>query len=151
MLAAHGTRTPGRPWHLWVIGIIGGLWSAMGALSFVLTQLNVDAVMSRFPPEQRAYFQSFPWWAVVCWAVWVLGGVVGCLLLLLRHRRAFHVLLASTIGAIVTNLGGLLFLGGMEVMGGTSALALTLFPVVLAASLTYYARARQPARRPRWP
>jgi hypothetical protein len=121
--------------------MIGGLWSLMGALSFVLTEMNVEAVMSRFPPEQRAYFQSFPWWAVGCWAVWVLGGVVGCVLLLLKNRRAFHALLASTIGAIVTNLGGLLFLGGMEVMGGTSALGLTLFPVLLAAFLTYYARA----------
>jgi hypothetical protein len=61
--------------------------------------------------------------------------------LLLKNRLAFHVLLASVIGAIVSNLGGLFLLGGMEVMGGTSELGLTLFPIIFAAFLAYYARA----------
>ena len=92
---AHGTTASGRPWHLWLIGIIGGLWSLMGVVSFILTRMKVEAVMSRFPPQQRVYFESFPWWAVTFWAIGVFGGVIGCLLLLLKNRLAFHVLLAS--------------------------------------------------------
>ena len=53
MSGAPGTKTPRRPWHLWLIGIIGGLWSSMGVISFMLTQMKVEAVMSRFPPQQR--------------------------------------------------------------------------------------------------
>jgi hypothetical protein len=141
MFAAPGTTTPGQPWHLWVIGIIGGLWSSIGVLSFMLTQLNVEAVMSRFPPQQREYFESFPSWAVAFWAIGVFGGVIGCLLLLLENRLAFHVLLASVIGAIVFNLGGLFLLGGLAVMRETGALGLTVFPIIAAAFLAYYARA----------
>lgn len=141
MSKTQGTTTPGRPWHLWLIGIIGGLWSAMGVLSFVLTQMNVEAVMSRFPPQQREYFESFPLWAVAFWAIGVFGGVIGCLLLLLKNRLAFHALLAAVIGVIVSNLGGLFLLGGMEVMGETGALGFTVFPVIVAAFLAYYARA----------
>ena len=141
MSEAQGTKTPGRPWHLWLIGIIGGLWSSMGVMSFMLTQMKVEAVMSRFPPQQREYFESFPLWAVAFWAVGVFGGVIGCLLLLLKNRLAFHFLLASVIGAIVSNLGGLFLLGGMEVMGGTSALGFTAFPIISGAFLAYYARA----------
>ena len=141
MVEAQGTTTPGRPWHLWLIGIVGGLWSAIGVLSFVLTQMNVEAVMSRFPPQQREYFASFPLWADAFWVIGVLGGVIGCLLLLLKNRLAFHFLLASVIGATVANLGGLFLLGGMEVMGGTSALGFTVFPLIFAAFLAYYARA----------
>ena len=141
MVEAQGTTTPNRPWHLWLIGIVGGLWSVIGVVSFTLTQMSVEAVMSRFPPQQREYFESFPWWAVAFWAIGVFGAVFGCLLLLLRNRLAFHVLLASVVGATVSSLGGLLFLGGMEVMGGTSALGLTLFPIMLTAFLAYYARA----------
>jgi hypothetical protein len=107
----------------------------------MLTQMNVEAVMSRFPPQQREYFESFPLWAVAFWAIGVLSGVIGCLLLLLKNRLAFHVLLASVIGAIVSNLGGLFLLGGMEVMRETSALGLTVFPIIVAAFLAYYARA----------
>ena len=141
MSEVQGTKTPGRPWHLWLIGMIGGLWNSIGVVSFMLTQMNVEAVMSRFPPQQREYFESFPLWAVAFWAIGVFGGVIGCLLLLLKNRLAFHVLLASVIGAIVANLGGLFFLGGMEVMGGTSALGFTVFPIIFAAFLAYYARA----------
>ncbi len=141
MVEAQGATTPGRPWHLWLIGIIGGLWSAMGVLSFMLTQMNVEAVMSRFPPQQRAYFESFPLWADAFWAIGVFGGVIGCLLLLLKNRLAFPVLLASVIGAIVYNLGGLFLLGGMEVMRETGGLGFTVIPIIFAAFLAYYARA----------
>src|SRR5512145_1289719 len=135
MAAAQRTTTPGRPWHLWLIGVIGGLWSSMGVISYTLTQMNVEAVMSRFPPQQREYFESFPLWAVAFWAIGVFGGVIGGLLLLLKNRLAFHVLLASVIGAIVCNSGGLFLLGGMEVMSGTSELGLTVFPIIFAAFL----------------
>ena len=133
--------TDGRPWHLWVIGIAGGLWSSMGVISFMLTRMHVEAVMSRFPPQQRAYFESFPMWAVAFWAIGVFGGVIGCFLLLLKNRLACHALLASVIGVMVCNLGGLFLLGGMEVMSETGGLGFTVFPIVFAAFLAHYARA----------
>jgi hypothetical protein len=141
MIEARGTTTPGTPWHLWLIGIAGGLWSAIGVVSFMLTQMNVEAVMSQFPPQQRAYFESFPLWAVGFWAIGVFGGVIGCLLLLLKRRLAFHVLLASVIATSVSSLGGLFLLGGMEVMRATGGLGLTVVPIFVAAFLAYYARA----------
>ena len=141
MFEAQRTTTPGRPWHLWLIGMIGGLWSSIGVISFILTQMNVEAVMSRFPPQQREYFESFPLWVVAFWAIGVFGGVIGCLLLLLKNRLAFRVLLASLIGTIVCNLGGLFLLGGMEVMRATDGLGLTVFPIFVAAFLAYCARA----------
>jgi hypothetical protein len=141
MSEAQETKTPGRPWHLWLIGIIGGLWSSIGVISFVLTQMNVEAVMSRFPPQQREYFESFPLWAVAFWAIGVFSGVIGCLLLLLENRLAFHVLLASVIAAIVFNLAGLFLLGGMKVMVETGGLGFTVFPILFAAFLAYYAHA----------
>jgi hypothetical protein len=139
MLDAQVTTTPDRPWHLWLIGILGVLWSTLGVLSFVLTQMKVDAVMSQFPPAQRAYFESFPWWVVGFWAINVFGGVVGCLLLLLRNRLAFPALLASVIGTLVFNLSGLFLLGGLEVMRETGGLGLTAVPILFAAFLAYYA------------
>jgi hypothetical protein len=112
----------------------------MGVLSFVFTRMNVEAVMSQFPPQQRQYFQSFPLWAVVFWAIGVAGSVLGCFLLLLRKRLAFHLLVVALMGMAVTNLGGLLLLGGMQVMRDTGGLGATLVPVVIAALLAYYAR-----------
>jgi hypothetical protein len=126
---------------LWLVGIVGTLWNAMGVVSFMLTQMNVEAVMSRFPPQQRAYFESYPLWAVAFWAIGVCGGLLGCVLLLLKNRRAVQFLLASVIGTMVCNIGGLFLLGGMTVMRETDGLGLTIFPVVVGALLAYYARA----------
>jgi hypothetical protein len=141
MVEAQGTTTPGRPWHLWVIGILGGLWSVMGVVSFILTQMNVEAVMSGFPPQQREYFASFPLWTDAFWAISVFCGLIGCLLLLLKNHLAYPVLLASLFGAIVYSLGGLFLLGGMEVMRETGGLGLSFVPIIVGAILAYYARA----------
>ena len=138
---ARERTTPGRPWHLWLVGILGGLWSLMGVVSFLITQMNVEAVMSQFPPQQRAYFESFPLWAIAFWALGVFAGVAGCLLLLFKNRLAFPVLLASAIGAIVSNLGGLFLLGGLEVMRETGGVGFTAVPIVLGAFMAYYAYA----------
>jgi hypothetical protein len=107
----------------------------------MLVQMHVEAVMSQYPPEQRAYFESFPFWAVASWAIGVFGGVAGCLLLLLKSRLAVSVLVASVAGAIVSNLGGLLLLGGMKAMGGSGALGFAAFIIIFAAFLALYARA----------
>jgi hypothetical protein len=141
MVEAQETTTPGRPWHLWVVGILGGLWSVMGVVSFMLTQMNVEAVMSGFPPQQRAYFLSFPLWTDAFWAISVFAGLIGCLLLLLKNRLAYPVLLTSLFGAIVFSLGGLFLLGGMEVMRETGGLGLSFVPIIVGTVLASYARA----------
>jgi hypothetical protein len=67
--------------------------------------------------------------------------VIGCLLLLLKKRLAVPVLLASVIGAIVSNLGGLFLLGGMKVMRETGGLGFTAVPIFIGALMAYYAHA----------
>lgn len=129
------------PWHLWLVGILGLGWCLMGVVSFMLTEMKVEAVMSRYPQQQRDYFESFPLWAVAFWAIGVFGGVIGCVLLLLKKRLASPVLLISLIGAIVSNLGGLFLLGGLQVMRETGGLGFTAVPIVIGALLACYAYA----------
>jgi hypothetical protein len=113
----------------------------MGVVSFMLTEMKVEAVMSRYPQAQRDYFESFPMWAVVVWAIGVFGGVIGCILLLLKKRLASPVLLVSLIGAIASNLGGLFLLGGMKVLQETAVWVSPAVPIVIGAFLAYYAHA----------
>ena len=75
------------PWHLWVMGVVALLWSAMGALDYVMTQTMNEAYMSQFTPEQLAFFTSFPTWVVAAWAVAVWGGVLGATMLLMKAPR----------------------------------------------------------------
>jgi hypothetical protein len=139
VIEAPAPTASGRPWHVWAVGIIGGLWSVMSVVSFVLTQINADAVMSQFPPQQREYFASFPLWADTFWAIAVFAGAIGCIFLLLTNRLAVHAFLVSAIGATVSSLGGLLLLGGLEVMRETNGLGSTILPVGVAVLLASYA------------
>ena len=57
------------PWHLWLVGVLGLLWSSMGVLDFVMTQSKNEAYMGGFSEAQLEYFYGFPVWTVICWAI----------------------------------------------------------------------------------
>lgn len=127
------------PWHLWAIGIVGLLWNAIGATDYVMTQTRNEAYLKAVTPEQLAYFDTVPAWAVAMWAIGVWGGVVGMLLLLLRKRAAVPVLLASLAGATLIFVYNYLLSEGMEVMGSAGA-GFAGMIIVIAAGLYWYAR-----------
>ena len=87
--------TSSTPWHLWVVGIVGTLWSSIGAFDYTMSQMRNEAYLSGFSPEQIAYFEGFPTWAIAVWAIGVWGGVLGCLLILMKKKLATSVLSAS--------------------------------------------------------
>jgi hypothetical protein len=137
--------SPGKmPWHFWVVGIGGLLWSAIGAFDYVMTQFQNEMYMSAFTPAQLEFFYSLPAWVVACWAIGVWGGVVGCLLLVLRKGAAVPVLLASLLGAILTFIHNFLLSEGIEAMGGgASAVIFPVVIVVISFGLWWYARGMQ--------
>ena len=110
--------TTSTPWHLWAVGLIGLLWNGYGGYDYVMTQTNNAAYLAQFTPEQRAYFDSFPMWMEVVWAVGVWGAVLGSVLLLLRSKWAFHAFLASLIAFAASVVYGQTS-GGAAVMGTT--------------------------------
>ena len=72
------------PWHLWVVGIAGLLWSVMGVMDYVMTKMRNEEYMAAFTLEQLEFFYGFPIWVNAAWAIAVWGGVIGTILLLLR-------------------------------------------------------------------
>jgi hypothetical protein len=132
-----------RPSKLfWVIGVVALLWNGFGALDYTMCQTRNAAWMKMMTPQQVAYLESFPAWAVAAWAVGVWGGVVGSLLLLSRKKLAAPVYLASLIGALVSQVYTFVLSNGLEVMGGgAGAAVLPALIVAGAIGLWLYARA----------
>jgi hypothetical protein len=135
MQESNGSSTPV---HLWVVGVIALLWSAMGAYDYVMTQTRNDAYMSVFTAEQLSFFYSFPVWVVAAWAIAVWGEVLGVLLLLLRRSLAVWVLLASLVGMVITTIHNYLLSNGMEVVGDTFSLVFTAVIFMIALALFLY-------------
>ena len=129
------------PWHLWVVGVVGLLWNAMGALDYVMTQTRNEDYMANFTPEQLEFFYGLSAWLDAFWAIAVWGGVVGAILLLIRRRQAVWVFLASLIALIITAFQNYVLSNGLEVMGDPFSLAFTAVIFVTAVALYLYARA----------
>ena len=135
------TQVTKTPRHLWVVGIVGFLWSAMGAMDYVMTQTRNEDYVAKFTPEQLEYFYGFPTWVVATWALAVWCGVAGTVLLLLRKRIAEPVLLVSLISMVLTTIHNYGMSNGLEVAGGVFPLVFTAVIFLVALGLWLYARA----------
>ena len=128
------------PTHLWLVGGLALLWNAFGALDFVMTQTRNETYMGQFSPEQLDYFYGFPAWVVATWALATWGGVLGCVLLLLRKRWAVPVFGASLVCMLLTTVHNYVLTNGLEVAGGVFPIVFSALIFVVAAMLLVYAR-----------
>ena len=94
------------PIHLWIVGGLVTLWNGFGCFDYFMTRTRgtayIESMMHTDDGEAiMAYINGFPIWAAAGWGLGVWGGLAGAILLLMRHRWAVPVLLASLVGAIV--------------------------------------------------
>ena len=135
------------PWHLWVVGIVSLLWNGFGGYDYTMTQLrDRDYMASMVEPfgmtadSALAYYEAFPLWADLFWALGVWGSVAGSVLLLLRSRYAVHAFVVSLIGLI----GGMTYQFTNPMPGITDMTIPLVFTAVIFAAivlLIWYSRA----------
>ena len=89
-------------WSFWVIGAVGVIFNLLGCINF-LSQMNAETVAS-MPETYRTIAESRPAWGTAAFALAVFGGLLGCLLLLLRKSVALYVFVASVVGAIAAQI-----------------------------------------------
>lgn len=133
-----------RPTHLWVVGALALLWNAFGGFDYLATQLQVESYLAQFTPEQRAYFESFPSWAVAAWAFGVWGGVAGSIGLLMARSWAVWAFGISLAGMAISWIYQFAMTNGIAMMGDV-AIWMTLTITAVAIALLWYAM-RQRAR-----
>lgn len=132
------------PWHVWVVGVIALLWNAMGAVDFTMTQLHNEAYLQKCTPEQVAYLNGIPGWAVISWGAATWGGLLGSLLILLRRGFAVNLFAVSLIGVVITDIYSYGLSDGYKVMGGNVGVALFSGVIaVIAVLLFIYSRTQR--------
>lgn len=141
-MAASPTSSVQAPWHLWVVGVLSLLWNGMGAMDFTLTQVRSAAYLRALTPEQLAYFQGIPSWAVLAWGLATWGSMGGSLLLLLRRGFAVQLFLVSFLGMVTTMVYNYALTDGLKAMGGgVGSVIFSAVIGVVAGLLLIYARA----------
>jgi hypothetical protein len=136
--------------HLWIVGLLALIWNGFGCYDYLMTRMrNLDYFRSMAPdtdPEAMlAWVDAFPIYAQFGWGLGVWMGLIGSILLLMRHRWAVPVLALSLVGAVL-GLGYQIFLAPPPPppMGGsTMAMLMPWVIIIVAAALLFYARAQR--------
>ena len=89
-------------WSFWVIGALGLIFNLLGCLNF-LSQMNAETVAS-MPEIYRTIAESRPAWGTAAFALAVFGGLLACVLLLMRKSMALHVFIAAVVGAVAAQI-----------------------------------------------
>ena len=138
------------PWHLWVVGLLGLLFTLFGAYDYTMSQLgDRDYIAAAMEPmgvnadDAVAYFSGFPLWADFVWALGVWGAVAGAVLLLLRSRFAVPAFIVSLVGLVLSNAYSLT--NPMEGMTDSAAtyVAVAVVAAVMVALTVYAHRMRR--------
>lgn len=134
MATAAETRTPT---HLWIVGILALIWSALGCFDYLMTVTANETYLAKMPADQIAYMDSLPKWLTAMWAIGVWGGLVGVALLLMRSRYAVIAFGLSLIGAVV-GLGYQLFMTQQPASMKTGAMAVMPWVIILICAFLFW-------------
>jgi hypothetical protein len=128
------------------LAIIGLLWNILGVLSYLFYTVLMDKMMTpevldAMPEADRANVEaqlellaSTPAWATGAYAIAVFGGLLGCILMLMRRNLAVPVLGLSLGGVLVQNVHNFVVANTMDVLGPTSLIlpsVVLLFAILL--------------------
>jgi hypothetical protein len=134
------------PIHLWIIGGLAVLWNGFGCFDYFMTRTRGAAYIESMMPTANgaammAYIDSFPIWVSFAWGLGVWAGLAGSILLVLRHRLAVPVLLASLIGAVVGTVYQMVNPAGIAELSMGANAAMPYVIIVVATALFLYAKA----------
>ena len=132
------------PVHLWIVGIPALLWNCIGPIDYTMTRMrNTEYLQMAMPtvdPEAMlAWVDAFPIYAQVGWALGVWMGLLGSILLLMRHRLAVPAFALSLIGAVL-GLGYQIV--AAPPLAGAEGAMFAIMPyiiILIAVALLYYA------------
>lgn len=128
------------PFWFWVVSISGLAWNVFGAMQFAgqVTQ-NESAMMGAgMTADQAAVYSALPLWMDVVFGIGTIGGVIGCILLMLKNKLAVPVLAASLVGYIFLFVGDIT--NGVFAAFGPSQIFILSTVVAIAAGLYWLAR-----------
>ncbi|MGH8042521.1 MAG: hypothetical protein ACREPN_10805 [Rudaea sp.] len=132
------------PKWFYIVAIVALLWNLIGCVAFV-SDLNISPEeLAKLPAAQQALYAARPGWAVAATGVAVLGGLIGCLGLLLSKKWAFVLLVLSLIGILVQDYGLFVLVDGATLAGSIAAI---LQAIVLAVGIALVLLSRKAIAR----
>lgn len=122
----------------WIICIIGLLWNLSGVYSFFMEVFITPEALAALPEAERLLYEANPVWMTVVFAIAVLDGTLGCILLLMKKAIAGPVLITSLI-AVLIQMTYWLFMTNSREVYGPAGMVMPVIVTSIAALLVWYA------------
>ncbi len=134
------TTTGNKPktWF-WIVSAVALVWNLMGVMAYISQVTMSPEALQALPENQRALYESVPSWATMAFAIAVWGGIIGCVLLLLRRKQATPVLILSLAGIVVQMYHSFFISNSFEVFG-PGGLVMPIMIVVIGIWLIWLSR-----------
>ncbi len=134
------TTTDNKPkiWF-WIVSAVALVWNLMGVMAYITQVTMSPEALQALPENQRALYESVPSWATMAFAIAIWGGVIGCVLLLLRRKQATPVLILSLAGILVQMYHSFFISNSFEVFG-PGGLVMPIMIVVMGIWLIWLSR-----------
>ncbi|MBB1409980.1 hypothetical protein [Pseudoalteromonas sp. SG44-17] len=110
------------------------IWNFLGVIAFIMQMLMTPDMISILPIEQQAAYSNTPIWSTIAFATAVFGGVLGCILLLLKKAIARVLFALSLAGIFIQQFYNFIVINSIELLGA-SAVFMPIFVVVIAIIL----------------
>jgi hypothetical protein len=94
------------------VAIVALLWNLLGCVAWVMDLRATPEQVAAMGPGMMQLYSALPAWLPTATGVGVLGGVAGCLGLLLRKRWATKLLWLSLLGVIAQDIALFVVAGG---------------------------------------
>jgi len=121
------------------IAIVALLWNLLGSLAFA-SDLRVSAQdAAKMSPAQQALYNARPGWAMAATGLATVGGVIGCIGLLMRKKWALAFFALSLIGILLQDFGLFVLVNGAA-LAGTAAVVLQSLVLCIAIGLILLTR-----------
>lgn len=130
-------KTVTVPVWFWIVGILALLWNLIGLMAFVAQMMMTEQALAALPEAQQEIYRNIPVWVKIAFGLAVIGGTVGCILLLMRNKLAVPVLALSLLGVLL-QYGYMFLMTNTAAVMGADAMVLPAIVVLIAIALIPY-------------
>jgi ABC-type Fe3+ transport system permease subunit len=126
------------PTLFWVLIGLALVWNLLGVFAFVGQLMMTPEVIATLPQAEQDMYNTMPAWVIVAFGLAVIGGALGCVLLLLKNSLAFPVLCLSLPG-VVAQMSYVFVTKSWEIYG-PGRMVMPIMVIIIAVALVWYSK-----------
>ncbi|SNS28699.1 hypothetical protein SAMN06265376_11047 [Dokdonia pacifica] len=133
------TIKPGKGFK--IIAILGLLWNLVGVFFWAAENfMMTEEVKAAMPPERLELMESAPSWGVIVYGIATIGGVLACILLLMRKKGAVLLFLLSLLAIIIQMGYGMFVMKWGDILGPVDAYVMPIIVIIIGIFLYMYSK-----------